>query len=340
MKVKIDPLDTLVFGRGKPSVWGEDTFGAGMFPPYPSVIRGAARANYLHIHGNYDMADTDLDPTRSFAVTSYALYIDGKPYFRAPADFVLEGEKLRKCELRKNDGLSNLTTEGQLWASAEDKVESAENRYIDLEAIEAYLNGENSQPSSISLGDFIANESRIGIFKNRETGTVRESMLYRTPLMRLENAQHKKVSLVASIDGAENLSGLTRFGGESKVADFKAFEGRIIPHAPEISGDVFKLYLSTPTLLGNGYLPKIPGTSLLAAAVYGYDSVGGFDMKANAPKPMRRAVKAGSVYYYRITDQSKCGQIEAMHGKSISDYCPEDGFGIALIGNVKENAYV
>ena len=41
MKVKITALDTLSFGVGQPSVWGEDTFRAGMFPPFPSVVRGA-----------------------------------------------------------------------------------------------------------------------------------------------------------------------------------------------------------------------------------------------------------------------------------------------------------
>jgi CRISPR-associated protein Cmr3 len=336
VRIKIDALDTLVFGRGKPSVWGEDTFGEGMFPPYPSVVRGAARANWLFVNGSQDIATTEQDPTKDYSVTEYCLLVENKPFYRAPADFVWDSKTLVPCVLKKNDGLSNLTTEYQLCANANDKVETAEGRFISLECMQSYLNDVSFNPQSLALSELIESESRIGIFKNRHTNTVKESMLYRAPLLRLENKDFKKLSIVANIDEADEIGGLTRFGGENKVAMISDYKGKLTPLLPELNGNIFKLYLATPAFFREGWNPKIEGVQLLAAAVYGYESIGGFDLKKQEPKPMRRAVRAGSVYYYRITDESKRKDILELHGKSISHYQTKDGFGICFIGNARE----
>jgi CRISPR-associated protein Cmr3 len=161
-------------------------------------------------------------------------------------------------------------------------------------------------------------------------------MLYRSPLLRLETKEGKKLSIAANIDKANKVGGITRFGGENKVAIITKYDGNLTPPPPQLSGDVFKLYLATPAFFREGWRPEIEGAQLLAAAVYGYDSIGGFDVKERKPKPMRRAVRAGSVYYYRIIDENKRAAILDMHGKSISHHQPEDGFGICYIGNARE----
>lgn len=342
MKMKITALDTLTFGVGKPSVWGEDTFGAGMFPPFPSVMRGAARAAWLHENGSFELSDTDDDPTKSYAVTEYALLLNGKPYFPVPADFVWseDDKKLIQCELQENVGLSNLTTPYQLWANADGKTVSAEKRCISLENLQMYL---NDKPiiESVPLTDYVTSESKIGIYRGRDTNTVKKGMLYRSPLVRLqsENRNTKEfynAAIVANIDGAD-ISGLIRFGGENKTAYFTAYDGAISPIGAIGDTGRFKLYLATPAIFKGGYLPELPvKATLLTAAVYGYDSIGGFDMKAKRPKPMRRAAKAGSVYFYELDENTieTRAAILKLHGASIGDDSGKDGFGICYIGKI------
>ncbi|MDR1070714.1 MAG: hypothetical protein LBL37_08050 [Gracilibacteraceae bacterium] len=341
MKIQISALDTLTFGVGKPSVWGEDTFGAGMFPPFPSVVRGAARAGWLHENGSFDIADMENDPTKDCAVTEYALLLNGIPHFPVPADHVWseDDKTLIRCELQENDGLSSLRTPFQLWVNADGKVIPAERRYISRSTLQNYLDGETIT-ESVPLSDYITPESRIGVYKERGTGAVKQGMLYRSPLTRLVGTGRNTAALAASISGADTVSRLTRFGGENKVADFTAYGGEISPN-PAIDEDGgFKLYLATPAIFKNGYLPELPvPAELLTAAVYGCDSAGGFDMKAGRPKQTRRAVRAGSVYYYKLTENTaeNRGIVTSLHAASISDYSREDGCGICYIGKVRGN---
>lgn len=339
MKVRIDALDTLTFGVGKPSVWGEDTFGFGMFPPFPSVVRGAARASYLYENGAFDDSGTDKDPTEEYAVAEYALLLNKSPHFPVPADFVLIDKKnLVQMELEKNDGLSSLTTPNQLRVNSDGKAEPAEKQYISREDLEAYLNG-GTVTDYTSLSDHIIEESRIGIYRERDTKTVKDGMLYHVPLTRLEN-KNNSAAILANIDNFSVKSEPIRFGGENKVACFSEYSETISPKAPgSINGDgSFKLYLATPAIFDGGYLPDLPvKATLLTAAVNGYESAGGFDMKERRPKPMRRAVKAGSVYYYRLDENTEENRkaVLALHKTSICDEnYRKDGFGICYIGKI------
>jgi CRISPR-associated protein Cmr3 len=58
-------------------------------------------------------------------------------------------------------------------------------------------------------------------------------------------------------------------------------------------------------------------------------------MAENKPKPMYRAVPEGSVYYFKLLDNSEEERVrEAFHLKNISDINAEEGFGLALVGGV------
>lgn len=347
MKVRIDGMDTLTFGVGKPAVWGEDTFGMGMFPPFPSAIRGAVRSDWLFRNASWEIAGTPNDPTKDYVISEYALLLNGVPHFPVPADYVWseEQKKLFRCELQDNDRLSSLTTPAQLWANVEGKLTSAEKRYISRESLQTYLNG-GELTASVPLADYITEESKIGIFRERAANTVREKMLYRVPFIRMsgmeentDNGTVNNAALAANLSGAEP-GGLIRFGGENKTAHFTPYDGEISPDitAGQAGDDGrFKLYLATPGIFRSGYQPRLPvAVKLLTAAVYGYSSIGGFDMKEKHPKPMRRAVKAGSVYYFELTENTPENHavIRALHGQSISDYSAEDGFGICYIGKI------
>ncbi|MGK9475771.1 type III-B CRISPR module-associated Cmr3 family protein [Melioribacter sp. OK-6-Me] len=111
---------------------------------------------------------------------------------------------------------------------------------------------------------------------------------------------------------------------------------------PVLSSNIVKLYLLTPAIFENGSLPNLEkplfkkyNMKLLTAAVSGYKSIGGFDIQSNQPKPMYRAVKEGSVFYFSFEGDSN-DLLDDFFLASISDFnLDKQGFGITLIGNYK-----
>ena len=108
----------------------------------------------------------------------------------------------------------------------------------------------------------------------------------------------------------------------------------------------FKVIFSTPAIFEKGWLPKwidektLIGEyndlklKLLAAAIGKPLSIGGFDMKKRMPKPMYKAIPAGSVYYFELLEGKMDNVQNIFHQRSISEIYPEQGFGIAYVGKV------
>ena len=112
----------------------------------------------------------------------------------------------------------------------------------------------------------------------------------------------------------------------------------------------FKLYFATPTIFQQGWLPSwlnnntlsgnysgrgTPPISLqlITAAVGKPIPVGGWNMAKGKAKPTHRAVPAGSVYYFELSDKNQIDDlITAFHYQNISDERAEEGFGLTLIG--------
>ena len=57
-------------------------------------------------------------------------------------------------------------------------------------------------------------------------------------------------------------------------------------------------------------------------------------MLKGRPKPMKRAVPAGSVYYFELLEGDLEKVKDLMHCRSISEYNAEQGFGISFVGRV------
>lgn len=131
--------------------------------------------------------------------------------------------------------------------------------------------------------------------------------------------------------------GFFKIGAESKAAHYKTSSKNEVK-LPEIKGDFLKLYLTTPAIFKKGSIPEFisngsyEGLSfeLLTMAIGKPVFIGGFDMKIGKPKPMKKAVPAGSVYYLKC-DKAKELAIK-LHSKSISEINPEQGFGICYCG--------
>ena len=109
----------------------------------------------------------------------------------------------------------------------------------------------------------------------------------------------------------------------------------------------FKLYFSTPVIFHNGILPKhftdntgvLNGIELEIIAMFSGKPVyiGGFDMQKRQPKPMYKAMPAGTVFYCKAKSENidETTIFEAFQGKALSEENADQGFGIAYVGQLE-----
>lgn len=106
--------------------------------------------------------------------------------------------------------------------------------------------------------------------------------------------------------------------------------------------------LATPTVTRHGAYPPGFGPEalegdlagcrvrLVAAVVGGSLPLGGWDLAVGAPKPLRRALPAGSVFFFEPRDRSAAEVAARVHGSAwVDDLDPHQklqGFGLAVAG--------
>ena len=282
-------------------------------------------------------------------------------YFPMPADVVQVKDKGSSAtpQLRilqplstqlpgRNDGHRQLLP---LWTPETKLVESVQG-YLDQHQLQQYLL--SSCPQTVTKTDLLfAKESRFGIEVNYSRQTVKESQLYQTEFVRcLPN-----VGLYVEMEGIRQLgadpdatSGLMAIGGENRASsyiqletgvDWSELKRQFCQQLPQAAG--FKLYLATPTIFKQGWLPSwinadtlegeykgVP-VQLKAAAIARYQIFGGWDVAHNRPKPTRRAVSAGSVYYFS-TKAEPATIFDTFHWQNLADEDAQIGYGLGLVG--------
>ncbi len=351
MKIRIEPLDTLFFRDGRPFSRGEDDWGYSIFPPSPGVIYGALRSLYFVDHPQeLELAATDADPTAALRIR--ALYWQlgagdgGGPCFPLPRDCVRSKRHRRgKAEfhlltLTPLDGLaSNYPLDYVLKSAAE--VEGPDGHLLDRESLSDYLKGQKETFLAHDPADYLFGEPRVGIGRDAVTHAAAEHLLYRVQMLRLRD-----MSLIVAYEGLQlPEEGFLRLGGEGRAAAFTHItdDGEDLP--VPAAGRYFKLYLATPAFFAGGWRPGwldergegVYGPlrlKLLTAAVGKPVPIGGFDIKMRQPKPMRRAVPGGSVYYFAIRQGTMADAVAAFHGRCISEYRQKEGFGLAFTGGL------
>jgi len=360
MQIKINPLDTLFFRDGKPFTMGEDSWTSGIFPPYPSVIYGALRSAYFSNHvDELKKATKWNDPTKNLKIKGIHFLVEDADdnvniYSPLPNDCVQKkGDGDNVVSILQIHELANVKsscpTRYVLKSMITEKVESVGGGLISITSLKKYLECTNDSFSSIlKVTDKVLAEPKIGIGISNKTGTAKKGMFYRVGMNRLDG-----LSLLIDFEGLDlPKEGMMKLGGEGKAACYKKPKKHISPsiYDSKVDGTMFKLYLSTPTIFRKGWLPvwidektligKYKGLKLklLTASIGKTISIGGFDMKARKPKPMRKAVPAGSLYYFKIVEGDLRKAFEVFNQTAISDIDPMQGFGIAYVGGVHSNA--
>jgi CRISPR-associated protein Cmr3 len=212
--------------------------------------------------------------------------------------------------------------------------------------------------------DFYAQERKEG-HKRSKTGTVEEGALFsRSALRFLDEDSRRK-------DATKHFAGLLSLGmnllpdgvydirlaGDGRPARLRVeaadgplnslLEGQKSLAEKIAAAKKFLIYLSTPALFEEGWQPKdwaaalgTPkgiGLALAGACVSRPRILGGWDLKARGPKPVRRAVPPGSVYFFTYTNDWKKEDVTTWLeglalGRSVSSEDGPLGYGWVLAG--------
>ncbi len=366
MRIFIEPTDVLLFRDGKPFSAGDDHLARSVFPPTPMPFQGAIRSLILAEHGfrfSREIRELIGDENGYGKLRTKGPFVAQRnnsitEFFPTPADLVIpkeadDGAKDKQTLLLRPVG-SFWHTDAEfpltpLWATDPRRCEAA-GGFLREEEMVKYLLGQ--APQAYSGDEFASTELRTGIRRKTDTHSVETGKLYSVSFTRLKTNS----GFTMDIEGIPlKPQGILLLGGESRSARYetlpdrqwlKASESQIKDKVAKSTPLRFKLYLATPALFSKGWLPgsfdekTLEGTlggiklKLKAAAINRSLPLGGWDMKKREPKPIRRAVPAGSVYFFEALDRTlKVDDLfRALHFQSISDEHREVGFGLTLIG--------
>lgn len=360
MWYKITPNDTLFFRDGRPFSMGMESWAETIFPPNPSTVYGAVRSWLIFEKGDLKSFKEGkfreelgtADDKGSLKIKGPLLIKDNDIFFACPKDLLIEKSekeenKLHKLAfLKRSESFISDYPLGKILLEKEmEKLEEAEGFLTNI-----YLNDYLSKKIDIRLTpkkEIYIEEPKIGIARERLTKTTKEGHLYHLPMVRLNDG----VSIVVKIEGISNIpeKRLLHLGGEGRTARIEKISDQIFKDDKglDFNKGLFKVYFATPAIFEKGYIPKwidentFEGNfdgiklKLVCCAIGKYKLIGGWDLAKDEPKPMYRAVPAGSVYYFEILDRSDIEKIkDTFHFKNISDVYPEEGYGLALIGSV------
>jgi CRISPR-associated protein Cmr3 len=133
-------------------------------------------------------------------------------------------------------------------------------------------------------------------------------------------------------------TGILALGGERRSARFEILPSFVPPPVPDPLPERFVLYFLTPAVFEAGWRPAgwhalFDGeVELVAAALDRFETIGGFDVARGSERPARRAVPAGSAYYFVARGVVRLRQTSELPWPTVSDWGREIGFGTVAIG--------
>ncbi len=209
-------------------------------------------------------------------------------------------------------------------------IERLEQEFIEFSSIcsiDYTYQNENFGPGLVSTSNLFSKSYKVGIERNNVTKNAEEGKLYRINATRFK----KGVSLLIEIDLDSELVdklpdlGIIKLGGEARGASFEKLEHhesisnlteRIEKEFDEYRSEyinqqlLFRVYLHSSVLVDlkerlsnelnrevSKRLIKENSFKIIAACLGKPESIGGFSVKSNKPKAMKKATPKGSVYF-------------------------------------------
>jgi CRISPR-associated protein Cmr3 len=227
---------------------------------------------------------------------------------------------------------------------------------------EQYLEWLNKpKTSQVKLSDLglpsLIQGSRTHVGINSSTQVAEEGALFQTSALEFDFirrrsgdsydlASTQRFGIFLATD-ADFSGGVNHLGGEHRIVCWSEVDNPLpFGSCPEelkkqIKNDGHcRLLLLTAAYFEKGYLPTWLdefGVTVEAVITERYQGVSGWDYDKNKPKPTRRLVPAGSVYFLKLPpeEQAQDKFIEDVWFQTVSDD-PQlrlDGFGLAILGS-------
>jgi len=278
---------------------------------------------------------------------------------------------LRPAKLRKGEGC-NLPNQKLLPtmvpASVESEFKPADSAaFWSMEKMTAWLasdayesfdlpsTSKDDEQSSDFL-DLPAKEFRAHVGIKAESGSADDGRLFET--IGLDFGANMQIAVRVDTGAFAWKNSLHPIGGERRLAVWKAGRDPGWSCPPEIKNAFgekhhLRMVLATPAVFSGGWLPgwidkdtlkgQPPGASrditlrLVSASVGRWKPLSGWSLEKGGPKPIRRLVPAGSVYFFEVTEGNPVDLVEPLWLRPVSDTMGgqdygRDGFGLALWG--------
>lgn len=347
MQLFLEPIDVWLFRDGRPFDAFSDHHARSMFPPYPTVIQGALRSHHLALLG-IDLRDKRSIEVAVGTATDYrGLRVRGPflarreqdrivRYFPQPADAIVASRD--NCILRPASGpvsppagVRTSAPTPLLLGLNDAFVKGRSGIWLSEDGLKQYMLGR--EVAGVDASQMFERESRIGIGRDDQRRVAAEGAIYEVEFVRPRD----NVGLFVEVQGYNNWpsQGIMRLGGEGRGARFQQVAAEPWPAPPAPLPRRFKVYFATPAYFGSGWLPEgwasfFEGeVTLVAAALSGHESVGGFDLADKRHKPSRRYVPAGSVYYFESAGDARLKP--HLIQNAVTDQGAEIGFGQILV---------
>lgn len=326
----IEPLDVL-FLRGNQLFGEAGSYGEALMPPWPSVAAGALRSCILADDG-IDLAafakgrvlhsqlGTPAQPG-SFVLQHFQLarrkHADNsvETIHPLPADLVVTQDQgappciatLKPTTLHPAIATSNPLPLVPVLAQNERKKTST-GWWLLQSGWQKYLQGKTPEPADlVHSKDLWAYDERIGIGLNERTRSAAEGKLFTSRAVTFKEGVGFAVAVAgATLPGQATL----RLGGDGRAAHL--LSASITWPAPDYAAIAkarrCRLVLTSPGIFTAGW--RLPGMSadgqlllhglrakVVAAAVNRADTISGWDLAQQRPKPAQKAVNSASVYW-------------------------------------------
>ncbi len=372
MKLLIEPLDVMLFRDGRAYNAGEDHVASSVFPPPASVIQGVLRTSYL-VQNDVDLTKyaNGSETSTNEAIGNPG---DEEVPFRIRGPFVarLNGDN---CELlfpwpadlavinssaecvfasptkKFGDKPTCSLPEGLLpIVYPEDVFGDSKFALSSTSLTEYLLRSKVPVEAGIERGVVVKSDPRVGLGLRSGVKTAQEGLLYSVSFSSLS----PKHGIVVEIEDLSlNTSGLIRIGGEGRAAAYSqrdwatSAEPEGIREKVKESGK-FTLYFATPALFqtkqglwswkpDDWTIAGLPcNAKLVGFACAGYSDYGGWNLVAKYPRPTKRCVNAGSVYFFDCGGKLEESEINKLFEQRWFQAMPGKyqnlGIGITLIG--------
>ncbi len=356
----IEPSDVWLFRDGRPFAAADQTRAASIFPPTPRTMQGVLRSAFI-VQQNKRFDGSDWDDAFKLQLGSAndfgTLKMKGlalasrtangiEKLFPHPADLVKLKTGWKILQPTTNHSLQANWNSGlqPLFPVPNDEPEKFELGWLSENDLQSYLCGTGNAP--LPSKHPFEREARFGIEIESQPKRTAEGKLYQVEFIRLKDSY----GLLVEFEGLPfKPSGLLQLGGEAKAGRYETVAANLsLTPGTRLNTPAvplpFKLYLATPAIFKQGWLPdwidantlkgewkKIPVT-LVSAALHKPQSIGGRDISLpDQQRAMHRAVPAGSVYFFE-TAASAADVFNAFDGQCVSDVDAQIGYGLSYVG--------